>query len=132
MAKYSVFISYDYDNDKSSKDQLLGWDANKEIDFSSYDQPLSVAVDSHEAEIIKKELADRIGAARYFLSMVGKDSYRSGWTAWQTRKAAELKKKLVAVRINSINEPPAALQRAGATWTPRFRFDLIKTAFEAA
>lgn len=131
MAKYSVFISYDYDNDRASKDQLLAWDANKEIDFSSYDQSLSVGVDSHEAEVIKKEIADRIGAARYFLSMVGKDSYRNGWAAWQTCKAAELKKKLVAVKLDSINEPPAALQRAGATWTMMFTFDFIKTAIAA-
>ncbi len=32
--QYAVFIGYDYDNDKGSKDQLLGCDANKEIQFS--------------------------------------------------------------------------------------------------
>ena len=34
MAKNRVFISYDYDRDKASKDRLLGWDADKEFDFS--------------------------------------------------------------------------------------------------
>jgi len=35
MAKNKVFIGYDYDNDKAAKDWLLGWDTNKEFDFSS-------------------------------------------------------------------------------------------------
>jgi len=37
MAKNKVFAGYDYDNDKAAKDRLLGWDANQEFDFSSYD-----------------------------------------------------------------------------------------------
>ena len=57
MAKNKVFIGYDYDNDKAAKDRLLGWDTNKEFDFSSYDRSFDVAVDSQEAVAIKQDLA---------------------------------------------------------------------------
>jgi len=128
MAKNRVFISYDYDRDKAFKDRLLGWDAGKEIDFSSYDQSIEVAVDSDNAAAIKQVLSARIGDSSHFLCIVGKESYRSGWAAWETRKAAELKKKLVAVRTDSINNPPRALQSAGASWSMMFNFDSIKKA----
>ena len=130
MAKNRVFISYDYDHDKASKNQLLGWDANEDFDFSSYDQSCEIAVDSPEAEAIKQDLAVRIGDANCFLCIVGKESYRSGWMAWETQKAFELKKKLVAVKTDSINNSPSALQRTGASWSMRFNFDSIKKAID--
>lgn len=130
MAKNRVFISYDYDHDKTSKDRLLGWDADKEFEFSSYDQSLDVPVDSNDAVAIKGVLSARIGSSSHFLCIVGKESYRSGWAAWETQKAVELKKKLVAVKTDSINNSPSALQRAGASWSMLFTFDSIKRAID--
>ncbi len=130
MAKNKVFISYDYDNDKASKDRLLGWDTGKEFDFSSYGQSFGVAVDSPEAAAIKQDLAQRIGDASYFLCIVGKESYRSGWVAWEVQKAIELKKKLVAVKTDSINNSPPALQSAGTLWSMLFTFDAIRAAID--
>ncbi len=130
MAKKRVFVSYDHDNDNASKDRLVGWDANKEFDFSSYDQPLDVSVDSSDAAAIKQVLSARIGDSSHFLCIVGKESYRSGWAAWETRKAVELKKKLVAVKTDSIYNSPTALQSAGASWSMAFTFDSIKKELE--
>jgi antiphage defense system Thoeris ThsB-like protein len=128
MAKNKVFVGYDYDNDKAAKDRLLGWDANNEFDFSSYDQSFAIAVDSLGAADIKQDLAARIGDANYFLYIVGKESYRSGWAAWEVRKAVELKKKLVAVKTDSINNSPTSLQGVGTSWSTMFNFDSIKKA----
>jgi len=128
MAKNKVFIGYDYDNDKAAKDRLLGWDTNKEFDFSSYDRSFDVAVDSEEAIAIKQDLAARIGDASYFLCIVGKETYHSGWMAWEIRKAVELKKKLVAAKTDSTNNSPTAMQGVGASWSTIFNFDSIKKA----
>jgi hypothetical protein len=128
MAKNNkVFIGYD-ECDKAAKDRLLGWDVNKEFDFSVYDRSFDVAVDSPEAVAIKQDLAARIGDASYLLCIVGKESYRSGWMAWEIRKAVELKKKLVAAKTDSTNNSPTALQRVGASWSALFNFDSIKQA----
>ena len=130
MATNKVFIGYDYDNDKAAKDRLLGWDADREFDFTSYDQSFGVAVDSAGAAAIKQDLAARIGDASCFLYIVGKESYRSGWVAWEVRKAVELKKKLVAVKTDSINNSPSVLQRAGVSWSKMFNFDSVKQAID--
>jgi hypothetical protein len=126
-----VFISYDPDSDKASKDLLVQWDKSKELDFSSYDQPLGVAVDSKEAAAIKQDLAARIGNSTHFLCLIGKETYRSAWAAWETRKAVELKKKLVAVKTDSVNNSPPSLQGVGASWSTMFNFESIKQAIDA-
>jgi hypothetical protein len=128
MAKNKVFIGYDYDHDKAYKDRLLGWDANQEFDFSSYDHSFGVAVDSRESVAIKQDLAAQIGDSSNFLCIVGKETYRSAWMAWEIRKAVELKKKLVATKTDSTNNSPTALQGIGASWSTTFNFDSIKKA----
>ena len=127
MAKNKVFIGYD-DCDKASKDRLLGWDVDKEFDFSSYDRSFDVAVDSEDAAVFKKDIAARIGDSSHFLCIVGKESYHSGWLAWEIRKAVELKKKLVAAKTDSTNNSPTAMQGVGASWSTMFNFDSIKKA----
>ena len=58
--------------------------------------------------------------------MVGKGSYLSAWAAWETQKAVTLKKKLVAVKTDSVNNSPPAVQRAGASWSILCHVDSIK------
>jgi antiphage defense system Thoeris ThsB-like protein len=128
MSKNKVFISYEYDNDKAAKDRLLSWDVNKEFDFSSYDRSFDFAVDSDEAAVVKQDLAARIGDSSHFLCIVGKETYRSAWMAWEIRKAIELRKKLVAAKTDSTNNSPIAMQRVGASWSTMFNFDSIKKA----
>jgi antiphage defense system Thoeris ThsB-like protein len=128
MAKNKVFISYAYESDKAAKDRLLGWDTNKEFDFSSYDRSFDVAVESQEAVAIKKDIAARIGDSSHFLCIVGKETYHNGWMAWEIGKAVELKKKLVAAKTDSTNNSPAAMQGVGASWSALFNFDSIKKA----
>lgn len=53
MAKKKIFISYDYDNDKKSKNLLKAWDANENFDFSFSDQSADVSINSTNASTIK-------------------------------------------------------------------------------
>ena len=43
MAKKTVFISFDYDNDARYKNLLLAWDKNSDFDFGFYDGSLKDA-----------------------------------------------------------------------------------------
>jgi hypothetical protein len=131
MAK-KVFISYDYDNDKHYKNLLLAWDANKEFDFSLYDQSVDVSVDSTNAAVIKRVIAARIDGSTHFLCIVGKHTHNSEWVAWEINKAVELKKKIVAVKTEKDNDTPVGLYGVGAEWALSFTFDSIKNAIESA
>lgn len=131
MAK-KVFISYDYDNDKHYKNLLLAWDKNSEFDFSLYDQSVDVSVDSTDAAVIRRVISNKISNSTYFLCLVGKKTHSSGWIKWEINKAIELKKRLVAVKIESTNTSPNEIIGVGATWALSFTFDSIKKALEKA
>src|SRR3990167_6335302 len=116
MAKKKTFISYDYDNDKHYKNLLLAWDANSEFDFSFYDQSVDVDVDSTDPAAIKRVISQRINNSTYFLCLIGKDTHRSDWVKWEINKAVELKKKLVAVKIDPSYTSPDEILGVGASW----------------
>ena len=132
MAKNRVFISYDYDNDNKYKNMLLAWDKNKDFDFSLYDMSVDVSVDSDDAAAIKRVISARIGESTHFLSLVGNNTYKSGWVKWEIAKAVELKKKLVAVKIDKDNQTPPGLFNVGAKWALSFNFDAVKKALDDA
>jgi len=128
MANKKVFISYDYDNDKHYKNLLVAWDANKEFDFSFYDTSVDVSVDSNDAAAIKRVISARINSATYLLCIVGENTHKSEWVAWEIDKAIELKKKIVAVKTAKDNTSPTGLYGVGATWALSFVFASIKKA----
>jgi hypothetical protein len=132
MAKKKIFISYDYDNDKHYKNLLLAWDANGDFDFGFNDQSVDVSVNSTDAAAIKRVISSKINGSTYFLCLIGKDTHKSGWVKWEISKAVELKKKIVAVKIDSGYTSPDEIIGVGASWAMSFTFESIKKAIEAA
>jgi hypothetical protein len=129
VAKKSVFVSFDYDNDRHYIDLLCAWDANPDFDFSFNETYPKVAVDSTDAAVTKHVLAQKIGAATHLLCIIGKYTY-SGWVPWEIKKAKELNKKLVAVKINRDNTSPEALVESGAAWAMSFTHDEVLKALK--
>ena len=132
MAKKSIFISYDYDNDRNYKNLLLAWDENSDFDFGFNDLSADVSIDSTDASVIRRAISAKINTAPYFLCLVGKYTKNSSWVKWEINKAVELNKKIIAVKINSQNETPLALYGVGAKWAMSFAFDSIKKAINEA
>lgn len=126
MAKKTVFISYDYDNDRHFKNLLLAWDKNSDFDFSIEDHSADVSIDSTNASVIKRAISTKIGNANYFLCIVGEKTHKSKWVSWEIEKAKELKKKIIAVKTDPSNTSPSQLMGAGADWAMSFTFDSIK------
>jgi len=132
MPKKRIFISYDYTNDKKYKNLLLAWDQNNDFDFGFYDMSVDVSVDSNNAAAIKRAISAKISDSTYFLCLVGKQTSKSKWITWEINKAVELKKNIVAVKIEKENDNPLSLYGVSATWALSFNFDAIKKAVEEA
>lgn len=132
MAKRKIFISYDYDNDRNYKNMLLAWDKNQDFDFGFSDQSADVSIDSTDAASIRRAISAKINEATYFLCLVGKHTHASKWVGWEISKAVELKKKIVAVKVDSTNTTPSGLLNVGVKWAMSFTFDSIKKAIESA
>ena len=132
MAKKTIFISYDYDNDAYWKNLLVAWDKNSEFDFTFYDTSVDVSVDSTDAAAIKRVISARINGATHFLCIVGKHTHKSGWVKWEIEKAVDLRKKLIAVKTDVENTSQYAILGVGASWAMSFTFDAIKKAVDEA
>lgn len=132
MAKKTVFISFDYDNDRHYKNLLLAWDKNDEFDFELYDGSLRDAIDSTNATYIKSKIKPLIEKASHLLCIVGTQCGKNKWIEWEVQTAANLGKKLIGVKIEKSCTSPPSLLNNGATWALSFTFDAIKEAVDGA
>ncbi len=132
MATKRIFISFDYDNDRHYKTLLLAWDKNKEFDFEVYDGSLKDAIDSTNAPYIKSKIKPLIEKATHLLCIVGEKCANNKWIEWEVQTAVNLKKKLIAVKVEKACSSPAVLLNNGAKWALSFNFDAIKTAVDSA
>ena len=132
MAKKTIFISYDYDNDSYWKNLLLAWAKNSQFAFTFNDASVDVSVDSTDAAAIKRAISRRINGATRFLCIIGKQTHKSAWVKWEIEKAVELERKLIAVKTNAENTSPNGILGVGASWAMSFTFDAIKKAVDEA
>ena len=132
MASKRIFVSFDYDNDRHYKNLLLAWDKNKEFDFEFYDGSLRDSIDSTNATYIKSKIKPLIDKATHLLCIVGQECANNNWIKWEVQTAVDLKKKLIAVKVEKACTSPAVLLNNGAKWALSFNFDAIKAAIESA
>jgi hypothetical protein len=96
------------------------------------DQPPTMPVDAPDAEPYKEALAQRIGAASGLLCILGAESSTNGWMEWEIKRADQLGKRIIAVRINRDCAVPELLSDMGATCAMSFTFEGIRRAIEEA
>ncbi len=130
MADATIFISFDYDNDRHYKNLLVAWDKNDKFNFKFYDSSVTVAVNSEDASYIRSVIKKKIEAADYLLCIVGEETSKSDWVSWEINTAKSLGKKLIGVKTSSTNTTPSPLLNAGAKWAMSFTFDAIKKAVD--
>lgn len=126
-----VFISYDYDNDKTYKNLLVAWSKNEADHFKNFtfeDGSTDVSVNSTDEAAIKRAISRRMAQCDVFLLLVGEETHQSEWCNWEIDKAIDLGLVLVAVKINSSNTSPNGILGVGATWAKSFTFQAISSA----
>jgi hypothetical protein len=96
------------------------------------DQPPTMPVDAPDADSYKEALAQRIRAASGLLCVLGAESSTNGWMEWEIKKADQLGKRIIAVRINRDVAVPELLSDLGATCAMSFTYEGIRRAIEEA
>lgn len=141
MAKKKVFVSFDYDNDKSYKYLLQAWNANPYFDFCFSDLSCT-EIKSDDISRVKAGLTAKINQATYTLVIIGKeankrhkDSIQIGYKNWQNfeiAKSKDNKNKLIGVKISSLYESPEELLGCGTKWANSFTQESILKALRDA
>jgi hypothetical protein len=134
MAKPKVFVSFDHSEDKNYKYLLQAWDANPDFDFEFDSRGPNVAINSDDAPVIKAALTKLMKDATHLLVLVGEESNTSDWMTWEIDRAkqADIKLKLVAVKLAKSNVTPPGLLNASTSWASSFERDRIVDALKSA
>lgn len=126
-----VFISYDYDNDRTYKNLLIAWSKNESAYFKNLsfeDGSTDVSINSTDTAAIRRAISRRMKQCDIFLLLIGKKTHKSDWCNWEIEKAKELGLKLVAVKIDISNTSPDGILGAGATWAKSFTYSSVSAA----
>ena len=137
MAKKTVFVSFDYEDDRDYKFLLQAWDANKDFEFSFSDRS-SGEINSNNIGRVKAALTRKIKSAKHTLVIVGKNAnkkhkdseligYRN-WINFEVAKSKECKNKIIGVKIDKSYKSPEELLDSGASWAMSFKQDSILSA----
>jgi hypothetical protein len=128
--KKRIFVSYHFDRDKNYKNLLLAWNSNSHFDFHMRDDSADLSVNSIDSAVIKRTISAKINKGNYFIVIIGSATKSCEWVKWEIKKAKELKKKIVAVKINRRHQAPDELYGAGAAWAYSFKLDAITNALK--
>ena len=118
MARPKVCVSFDYENDKYSRNAIRLWNENKYIDFDIIDKTPS-EIDTYNISRIKAGLTTKISESNILIVISGDNintPHRNrreigciNWQNWECQKALELNKKIILVKLKSSNEIPEEL-----------------------
>jgi hypothetical protein len=110
------------------------WNDNENFEFTCDDRSPS-EIQTNSVSVVKQVLSRKINEADAIVVIVGQyanslheDRYEIGYRNWQnyeTAKAKELGKKLIAVQINSNYEYPEELKNSNAIRVYSFKQDDI-------
>jgi hypothetical protein len=139
--KPTVFVSFDYDNDKHYKYLLEAWNKNPKFEFV-FEDGTPQEIDSFNVGRIKAALTSKIKAATHTLVIVGKHAndlhrkspligYRN-WINFEVNKSVELGKRIAAIKLDRTNVSPDALTGVNASWAYAFTESNIIKALEDA
>ena len=129
-----VFVSYDHSEDAHYKRLLEAWDANSNFDFQFDQRSPSVAINSVNAGPIKTALTKKLKESEILLVLVGAKTKDSDWVNWEIGRAkmSDIRLKLAAVKLSSVNTSPSGLLNAGTAWATSFKRDHILDALRNA
>ena len=136
----SIYVSFEPERQVYAE-RLDSWPwTNQDLDF--YNQRVSVAVDSHQAEPIKVCLRQLIEQADVTVCVISVSTATDPWIAWELEVSRSRQQcrvpdpngtrapnGLVGVMLNEIDEHPPAMVNCGAMFVP-FKRDLVERAVQ--
>lgn len=138
---YTVFVSFDFDNDRRYKYLLEAWNKNPRFTFTFKDGTPN-EIQTWDIGRIKAGLTRKINEATHTLIIVGAEAnklhrdhaligYRN-WINFEIAKSKENGNRLVGVKLEPHYESPEELRNSGANWAYAFTEQSILKALQNA
>ncbi len=98
-----VFLSFSSDDLQQVRGlRLLLKNQNYDLDF--YDESIKEAIDSYNADYIKRVIGEKISRTSITVCLISKTTYQSAWVDWELEKSQKEGNKIIAMALKGINE----------------------------
>ena len=93
---------------------------NPGIDLDFYDESLRVAVNSTQAEYVKRVIRDKISRASVTVCFIGPATHLSPWVDWELEESLRCGNRIVAMAVKGCDSAilPALVKQTGLTFHP--------------
>ena len=132
QVKPRVFLSFRAeDRDHVNGLRLLAANPNYELDF--YDESLRSAINSAQADYIKRLIREKIRRASVTLCLVSELTHTSRWVNWELKESLSQGKHVVAMAVKNVTSAilPAPIRGGPITfhaWNPSGLDQLLRNA----
>ena len=137
----TVFVSFDWDNDRRYKFLLDAWNNNPRFQFIFNDRTPG-EIETYNIDRIKAALTAKINTATHTLVIVGQYANsphakrnligHKNWINFEIFQSKLARNKIVAIKLLSTYESPEELLGAGASWAMTFKEEPILRALSEA
>src|SRR5713226_2016175 len=100
--KKRVFLSFlAEDREKVAGLRLLAANPNYDLEF--YDESLRAAIDSSDADYIKRRIREKISRTSVTVCLITENTHTSGWVNWELKESDEKGNKIVAMALKGVD-----------------------------
>ena len=126
----SVYISFQYDEDRRYRDLLRAMNANRRFTLDFHDGGIVRAVRSEDEARVRAVITHRIKQVDATLVIIGRRTYLSDWVDFEIKRSIEHGVQLVALKLDRSYTTPPALYGQNAIWVYGFVHDKITDALD--
>ncbi len=99
--KKRVFLSFRAE-DRQQVQGLRLLAANPDYDLELYDESVRVAIDSRNAEYVKKVIREKIARSSVTVCLISPLTYTSAWVDWELSESAQKGNKMIAMGLKGV------------------------------
>lgn len=130
--KKRVFLSF-IEEDKERVQGLRLLAANPDYELEFYDESVRVAIDSADAEYVKRKIREKISRTSVTVCLISEQTYASRWVNWELEESAKKGNAIIAMALKGVERAvlPGLVKEKGLTfhaWDPALLNRLIKEA----
>ena len=99
--KKRVFLSFRAE-DRQQVQGLRLLAANPDYDLEFYDESIRVAIDSRDADYVKRVIREKIARTSVTVCLISPLTYTSAWVDWELSESAKKGSKIVAMGLKGV------------------------------
>ena len=101
--KKRVFLSF-IEEDKEKVQGLRLLAANPNYDLEFYDESVRVAIDSDDAEYVKRRIREKINRTSITVCLISKNTHTSRWVDWELEESDKKRNVIIAMALKGTAE----------------------------